>query len=66
MKRPHTDLQLHFPSSVTVTARGAVHGDGFAIFGDEVVLKSRDLHLVPAADDAGGGDQEPHAGVRPS
>jgi hypothetical protein len=49
---------------VTVTARGAVHGDGFATVGGEIVLKLRNVHLAPAADDAGGGDQDPHAGVR--
>lgn len=64
MKRPLTDLQLQLSSNVTVTARGAVHGDGFATVGGEVVLKMRDVHLAPAADDAGADDQDPHAGVR--
>ncbi|KAF2138887.1 uncharacterized protein K452DRAFT_276732 [Aplosporella prunicola CBS 121167] len=64
MKRPKTDLKLQLSSSVTVTARGAVHGNGFATVGNEVVLELRNLHLAPAADDAAGVDADPHAGVR--
>lgn len=64
MKRPETDAKLQLFSSVTVTARGAVNGNCFATVDGEVVLELRDLHLAPAADDASGGDQDPHAGVR--
>lgn len=64
MKRPETDAKLQLSSSVTVTARGAVNGNCFATVGGEVVLELRDLHLAPAADDAAGGDPDPHAGVR--
>ncbi|KAL6362754.1 hypothetical protein LRP88_04058 [Fusarium phalaenopsidis] len=64
MKRPQTNEQLQLSSNVTVTARGAVHGDGFATVGGEVALEFRNLCLAPAADDTGGDDQDPHAGVR--
>ncbi|KAJ4255263.1 hypothetical protein NW757_004776 [Fusarium falciforme] len=64
MKRPQTNEQLQLSSNVTVTARGAVHGDGFATVGGDVVLEFRNLRLAPAADDTGGDDQDPHAGVR--
>lgn len=56
--------QLQLSSSCTVTARGAVHGDGFATVGGEVVLELRKVHLAPAADDSAGDTQDPHAGVR--
>lgn len=57
--------KLHLSAQCTVTARGAIHGDGFATTtSGEVVLEMRSVHLAPAADDIVGADADPHAGVR--
>ncbi|PVH93269.1 KR-domain-containing protein [Periconia macrospinosa] len=63
MKRPASNTELKLSSDASVTARGAIRGDAFGTVGDQVVMKLRDVHLVPAADDSAA-DTDPHAGVR--
>ncbi|KAK6071564.1 polyketide synthase [Seiridium cupressi] len=63
MKRPKSNVGLQLSAVVFVTARSAVRGDAFGTIGGEVVMKLRNVHFVPAADDSAA-DINPHAGVR--
>ncbi|KAK9413713.1 putative KR-domain-containing protein [Seiridium unicorne] len=63
MKRPKSNVGLQLSADVFVTARGAIRVDAFGTIGGEVVMKLRNVHFVPAADDSAA-DINPHAGVR--